>query len=799
MKLLEKCAPRLRAERHEPRDLLAAARDARRRGEYSQLEERLAEARLVEVGEGSRLGHALLATADLHLRRGHWFYALDTLQPRLQALRTVPDDLRERYVLAATLSGEARMERQQLKSARELCRIALDQELPPLSPVVLRAKLLEVRLENRGGRAANQMAELVRLRRQIDSRDFPEGTGAASLATDCLPGLVYLELGRAQLQHGARTDAKAALTKADELARAAGDPLLSAQARFFQLERGRFDGQPPTELLAGLAALEQEFERWQAGPWKARVWELMAEVNGSLGRYTDALRLFGRAKQIYAGSRGWPMPAEFPRLLSRVMSKMGHIYAQVGDWTAALQYYERDVNTCRQTGIFVGKAHALRNLGRCQRLLEDLEGSRVSLKESASIFRRVGNRFHEAMTRLELAATIIQDRKGSGPAATIVQDEGLKGVLAGRGSIASRYRTIVNYALGRLALGRAVSRGSRPFHLAQAERHLLAAYDDLDDRNSLGAEVCIALANLHRLNGEPTTSKHFLFRAIRMMMSRDRHIDPKKLVRLVERIDPSLTTDALWISRLSTFNDEDLFRDLTDSRLDRPLGTPRVTGGAVLFADLRAFTRLCESMDLGTPLADILDEFMDSMVQAIEGNRGVVNKFVGDCVVGLFPTFGTEGEPPEPASMPALRAAQAAVEGLELLKLCNMRRQERGDPPLRVRIGLAMGHFLYGVFGKSRRRDLTAIGHTVNLASRIQGIEPDEAGCADASRGANGGNGGNGAAQPSEAEGTILAGGEIGAELERSGRFLLRKLSDTHVRNLTDAIPLWQLLGRATS
>lgn len=131
-----------------------------------------------------------------------------------------------------------------------------------------------------------------------------------------------------------------------------------------------------------------------------------------------------------------------------------------------------------------------------------------------------------------------------------------------------------------------------------------------------------------------------------------------------------------------------------------------------------------------------------------------------------------------------MRAAQAAVEGLELLRLCNLRREERGDPPLHVRVGLAMGRFLYGVFGKSRRRDLTAIGHTVNLAARVQGIEPEQAGCAK--RGGEDG------------QGTILVGGEMGAELERSGRFLLRKLEDARLRNVAHPIPIWQLLGRST-
>jgi adenylate cyclase len=135
---------------------------------------------------------------------------------------------------------------------------------------------------------------------------------------------------------------------------------------------------------------------------------------------------------------------------------------------------------------------------------------------------------------------------------------------------------------------------------------------------------------------------------------------------------------------------------------------------AVLFADLRAFTRMAEGR-LPYDVVFVLNQYFKAMGQAIEGERGRVDKFIGD---GIMALFGTDLEPAE-ACRRALAGAQAMAVALDRL---NQELEHDLREPLRMGIGLHAGPVILGEMGYRRATSLTAIGDPVNVASRLEAL-----------------------------------------------------------------------------
>ncbi len=119
---------------------------------------------------------------------------------------------------------------------------------------------------------------------------------------------------------------------------------------------------------------------------------------------------------------------------------------------------------------------------------------------------------------------------------------------------------------------------------------------------------------------------------------------------------------------------------------------------AVLFLDIRGFTRLSESLGSEATFA-FLNRFHGGMEPVIQKHGGFIDKFIGDAIMALFPD--------------ALSSVRAAVE---------MQRRAREEGSVRIGAGLHFGELMLGTVGSPRRLETTVIGDTVNLASRMEGI-----------------------------------------------------------------------------
>ena len=128
---------------------------------------------------------------------------------------------------------------------------------------------------------------------------------------------------------------------------------------------------------------------------------------------------------------------------------------------------------------------------------------------------------------------------------------------------------------------------------------------------------------------------------------------------------------------------------------------------SVIFCDIRGFTAISQNMNPADVVV-MLNEHMSALTQIVEKHRGVVDKFVGDCIMILFGA-------PKSYGQDATRAVRCAWEMIRERERMNA----TSSRPLTIGIGLASGPVLAGCMGSEKRLNYTVIGERVNLAARL--------------------------------------------------------------------------------
>ncbi|MEZ5967073.1 MAG: adenylate/guanylate cyclase domain-containing protein [Planctomycetota bacterium] len=133
----------------------------------------------------------------------------------------------------------------------------------------------------------------------------------------------------------------------------------------------------------------------------------------------------------------------------------------------------------------------------------------------------------------------------------------------------------------------------------------------------------------------------------------------------------------------------------------------------LLFTDLAGFTGLAEHLR-PDELVAFLNDYFTRMCDRVLDQHGIIDKFIGDAIMAMF------GAPMPQPDHPS-RALRAAVAMLAEMQRINAELVAAGKPPVQTRIGLHTGEAVVGNMGSDKRFDYTAIGDTVNLASRLEG------------------------------------------------------------------------------
>ena len=132
----------------------------------------------------------------------------------------------------------------------------------------------------------------------------------------------------------------------------------------------------------------------------------------------------------------------------------------------------------------------------------------------------------------------------------------------------------------------------------------------------------------------------------------------------------------------------------------------------VLFADIRGFTRISEHAK-PERVVHLLNMYFSQMTEIIFSYGGTLDKYIGD---GLMALFGA----PTATPMDASNALNAAVDMQRRIIDINVELISEGFQEIGVGIGLHTGEATVGYIGSDRRSEYTAIGDTVNLASRLE-------------------------------------------------------------------------------
>ena len=165
------------------------------------------------------------------------------------------------------------------------------------------------------------------------------------------------------------------------------------------------------------------------------------------------------------------------------------------------------------------------------------------------------------------------------------------------------------------------------------------------------------------------------------------------------------------IAELSTVRASDI---RLEHRLREDLGLDSV-------CSMELLSMLAEEFELDVPMeeaAQLTCDFLDCLTRPVLARHGTLDKYTGD---GLVAFWGA----PLPCADHADLALDAAWEIVQEVRRFSAARQREGKPPLRVRIGIESGLAMAGDFGTSSRSIYTAVGDSVNVASRLEQLARD--------------------------------------------------------------------------
>lgn len=342
------------------------------------------------------------------------------------------------------------------------------------------------------------------------------------------------------------------------------------------------------------------------------------------------------------------------------------------------------------------------NLKRLAQFLAELD---VAKSGAAVILGETGSVIASSLAGMKSASLDTSDDSGLTGALRTVSQGGLSAdgtVRTEGGEIFYGTSTPLDFNGWRLVT--AVPRSTFTAEIDRNTKWLLASVAVLA---FLGAAMAALFANLffarpiQKIAGELRHIETFSLEKVRHISTALTELD--ELSAALKRMAGSLRAFGLYVPA-------DIVRSLIQQGVDpKPGGELRDI--TVMFADLPDFTKLAETH--GAEIAPFLTEFLTLATKAIHQEGGTVDKFIGDCIMGLW-------NAPVPESEHALRACRAADAIRRAMR--HLPRPDKREDGSLVRIGINSGVALVGNVGSEERLSYTAIGDVVNVASRLEAL-----------------------------------------------------------------------------
>lgn len=188
------------------------------------------------------------------------------------------------------------------------------------------------------------------------------------------------------------------------------------------------------------------------------------------------------------------------------------------------------------------------------------------------------------------------------------------------------------------------------------------------------------------------------------------NVEKKKIGTMI--VIDDISSEKRMKSTMSRYMDPGLADQILEGGEDILGG--KSTMATILFSDIREFTTLTEELGAqGT--VSLLNEYFSLMVDCIQKEGGMLDKFIGDAIMAAFGV-------PVPHDDDEDRAVRAAVTMIRSLRDWNVKRLGEGKKPVKMGIGINTDTIVSGNIGSPRRMDYTLIGDGVNLASRLESL-----------------------------------------------------------------------------
>ncbi len=191
---------------------------------------------------------------------------------------------------------------------------------------------------------------------------------------------------------------------------------------------------------------------------------------------------------------------------------------------------------------------------------------------------------------------------------------------------------------------------------------------------------------------------------------------------------------------------------------------PRKTEITVMFSDIRGFTTISEKLD-AQDLALFLNTYLYDMTRIVFDSHGTLDKYIGDAVMAFW------GAPYEDPRHPA-QACTAALKMMARVGELQKKWAAQGKPAMDIGIGLNSGAASVGNMGSSLRYGYTALGDTVNLSSRLEGLNKEY--------------------------GTHIIVNETTYQATKDAGFLFRELDLIRVKGKRQPVTIYELFGQVS-
>lgn len=187
------------------------------------------------------------------------------------------------------------------------------------------------------------------------------------------------------------------------------------------------------------------------------------------------------------------------------------------------------------------------------------------------------------------------------------------------------------------------------------------------------------------------------------------------LLKLLDALNMPLLTSEERVSQINTFSRffaEGVAQKIAESQHSLKVGEGELREAAVLFVDLKGFTRITKDANPNDIMV-LLGEYQAIVVKAVGQYNGDIDKFLGD---GIMVSFGAATANTTYAA-DAISCAEEISEELE--KWC-LRREAQHKLAPEAGIGIAVGDVIFGAVGNESRMEFTLIGEAVNLAAKLE-------------------------------------------------------------------------------